>query len=140
MVLFLLYRRSDHLRGEGVAGGVPVKIVSEGHAIKAAGTFGDNHGEHEIDRVDCQVADHALEGMPAGNFFRQGKITRGSHVVLAQLGLAGHVGGQEPDLLRKTSSLQLQHVVPRDLDRRTAVASEGLDLLGRTHGPRGPVA
>ena len=97
-------------------------------------------GGHEIDRVDGQIADDTVEGLPAGNLFRQGKIARGGHVVLAQLGLAGHVGDQEADLLRRQALLQLGQVMPRDLHRRAAVAGVGLDLLGRRLEPRVPVA
>ena len=36
-------RRRDRLCGDGVAGGVPVKIVDEGHALETAAVLGGNH-------------------------------------------------------------------------------------------------
>ena len=52
-------RPGYHFGGDRMPGGVPVKIVSEGHAIKAAAALGGNHGGHKIDRLDGQIADQA---------------------------------------------------------------------------------
>ena len=66
---------------------------------RIARCIGCDHGSHQIDRLDLQIADHVLEGLPASNLFGQRKIAGRGHVVLAQFGLAGNISGEEADLL-----------------------------------------